>query len=277
LFLHFEMIPDRLPDALRELIAKFPPGVLQFEVGIQTFNDDVARLISRRQDYARLADNLQFLRHQTGVHVHADLIIGLPGEDVASFAAGFDQLVAMKPQEIQLGMLKRLRGTPIVRHDVDWQMVYSPNPPYEILQTKLIDFATMQRLRRFSRYWDSIANSGNFVTTTSLIWGDESPFKWFLALSDWMFIKAGKSHAISLHRLMELLLEFLSVERGVEIGSAAQAIWQDYQRGGRSDRPGFLAAHVAPADTRSIRRKSGPARQARFLAEKSPQLLQPAD
>ena len=92
-----------------------------------------------------------------------------------------------------------------------------------------------------------------------------------------MFIKAGKSHAISLHRLMELLLEFLSVERGVEIGSAAQAIWQDYQRGGRSDRPGFLAAHVAPADTRSIRRKSGPARQARFLAEKSPQLLQPAD
>ena len=67
-------------------------------------------------------------------------------------------------------MLKRLRGTPIVRHDAEWGMVYSPHAPYEILQTKLIDFATMQRLRRFARYWDLIANSGNFVETTPLIW-----------------------------------------------------------------------------------------------------------
>jgi radical SAM superfamily enzyme YgiQ (UPF0313 family) len=270
LFLHFEMIPDRLPDALRELIAKFPPGMLQFEVGIQTFNNDVARLISRRQDYGKLADNLQFLRQKTGVHVHADLIIGLPGEDVASFAAGFDKLVGMKPQEIQIGMLKRLRGTPIVRHDVEWEMVYSPCPPYEILQTKLIDFATMQRLRRFSRYWDLIANSGNFVLTLPLIFGDESPFKWFFALSDWLFIKAGKSHAISLHRLMELMLEFLTSERGIEIKTAAEAIWQDYQRGGRSDRPGFLSPYVAAADTRVSRSKKLPTRQARFLAEANP-------
>jgi hypothetical protein len=266
LFLHFEMIPDRLPDALRELIQQFPAGVLQFEVGIQTFNTDVARLISRRQDYSKLAENLAFLRQETGVHVHADLIIGLPGEDVASFASGFDRLVAMKPQEIQIGMLKRLRGTPIVRHDARWGMVYSPHPPYEILQTKLIDFPTMQRLRRFSRYWDLIANSGNFVATTPLVWGDQSPFKWFFALSDWMFVKAGKSHAISLHRLMELLLEFLTTVRGIAIDEAAAAVWQDYQRGGRSDRPGFLAAYVAPADTRKLRNKSGPARQARFLA-----------
>ncbi len=266
LFLHFEMIPDRLPEALRDLIAKFPPGVLQFEVGIQTFNNEVARLISRRQDYAKLSDNLQFLRQNTGVHVHADLIIGLPGEDVESFGRGFDQLVAMKPQEIQIGMLKRLRGTPIVRHDEEWKMVYSPSPPYEILQTKLIDFAMMQRLRRFSRYWDLIANSGNFVATTPLVWGEESAFKWFFALSDWLFIKAGKSHAISLHRLMELMLEFLSESRGVQKSVAAEAIWQDYQRGGRSDRPGFLAPYVAAADTRSVARKKGPARQARFLA-----------
>jgi len=266
LFLHFEMIPDRLPEALRELIQKFPAGVLQFEVGIQTFNNDVARLISRRQDYAKLAENLRFLRRQTGVHVHADLIIGLPGEDVESFASGFDQLVAMKPQEIQIGMLKRLRGTPIVRHDAEWGMVYSPHPPYEILQTRLIDFAMMQRLRRFGRYWDLIANSGNFVGTMPFIWGDESPFKWFFALADWIFIRAGKSHAISLHRLMELLLEFLSAERGVPIHEAAAAIWQDYQRGGRSDRPGFLAPFVEPADTRGVRSKNVPARQARFLA-----------
>ena len=151
LFLHFEMIPDRLPEALRESIKRFPSGGLQFEVGIQTFNDDVSQRISRRQDNAKLADNLRFLREQTGVHVHADLIVGLPGEDVASFAAGFDRLVALGPQEIQVGILKRLRGTPIVRHDQEWRMVYSPHPPYEVLQTKQIDFATMQQLRRFGR------------------------------------------------------------------------------------------------------------------------------
>src|SRR5207247_3930379 len=126
LFLHFEMIPDRLPEALRETIARFPAGALQFEVGVQTFNDDVAARISRKQDNAKLADNLRYLREHTGVHVHADLIVGLPGEDVESFARGFDRLVALKPQEIQVGMLKRLRGTPIVRHDVEWGMVYSP-------------------------------------------------------------------------------------------------------------------------------------------------------
>src|SRR5437667_1911505 len=148
LFLHFEMIPDRLPEGLRELIRKFPSGALQFEVGIQTFNEEVAERISRRQDNFKLEENLRFLRAETGVHVHADLIVGLPGEDLASFAAGFDRLVALGPQEIQVGILKRLRGTPIVRHDRDWEMIYSPHAPYEVLRTGAIDFPTMQRLRR---------------------------------------------------------------------------------------------------------------------------------
>src|SRR5580658_369408 len=105
LFVHFEMIPDRLPEALREVIAQFPPGALQFEVGIQTFDPSVSANISRRQDNCRLEDNLRFLRRQTGVHVHADLIAGLPGETLESFAAGFDRLLALGPQEIQVGIL----------------------------------------------------------------------------------------------------------------------------------------------------------------------------
>ncbi|HET6327715.1 MAG TPA: cobalamin-dependent protein, partial [Planctomycetaceae bacterium] len=74
LFLHFEMIPDRFPESLRDSIRRFPPGALQFEVGVQTFNDQTAELISRRQDNQKLEENLRFLREQTGVHVHADLI-----------------------------------------------------------------------------------------------------------------------------------------------------------------------------------------------------------
>ena len=266
LFLHFEMIPDRLPDALRSLIAQFPAGSLQFEVGVQTLNDEVAKRISRRQDVARLADNLKFLRQQTGVHVHADLIVGLPGETVDSFAAGFDRLVAMGPQEIQVGMLKRLRGTPIVRHDTEWAMIYSPHPPYEVLQTGAIDFATMQRLRRFARYWDLLANSGNFIQSLPMLWsGGASPFQQFITLSDALHTKAGASHGIALHRLAELLFEHLTETLMISSQSAADVIWQDYQRGGRSDRPRFLAPWTTPADAER-RRTNGPRRQSRHAA-----------
>src|SRR5205085_7031668 len=121
------------------------------EVGIQTFDEVTSRNISRRQNYAKLEENFRYLREHTGVHIHADLIVGLPGEDIESFARGFDRLVAMRPQEIQVGILKRLRGTPIVRHDVEWGMIYSRHAPYEVLATKLMDFETIQKMRRFAR------------------------------------------------------------------------------------------------------------------------------
>ena len=93
-------------------------------------------------------------------------------------------------------------------------MVYSAHPPYEILQTKLIDFATMQRLRRFARFWDLIGNSGNFVATTPLIWRDaSSPFTEFMRLSDWLHAKLGRHHGIPLAQLGELLFIFLTEEK----------------------------------------------------------------
>jgi radical SAM superfamily enzyme YgiQ (UPF0313 family) len=264
-FYHFEMIPDRLPEALRETIAKFPPGTVQFEVGIQTFNPVVGKLISRRQDYTKLDDNLNWLRGNTGVHVHADLIVGLPGEDMASFGAGFDKLITLRPQEIQVGILKRLRGTPIVRHDTEWQMVYHPLPPYEILQTKLIDFATMQRLRRFAKYWDLVGNSGNFVETTPLIWSNAaSPFAAFLRWSDWLHARVNRTDSIALARLMELLLDYLTSELKLDARVAAETLWRDFQRAGRKDKPGFLAAHISDAPKRaSTQRTTGLKRQAR--------------
>jgi radical SAM superfamily enzyme YgiQ (UPF0313 family) len=254
LFFHFEMIPDRLPEGLREIIKKFPPDALQFEIGIQSFNDEVCRLISRRQDFQKLEENLRFLRQETGVYLHTDLIVGLPGEPIESFAQGFDRLIALNPHEIQVGMLKRLRGTPIVRHDREWQMVYNPNAPYEILQNRLIDFPTMQRLRRFSRYWDLVGNSGNFITTTPLIWGDASPFESFMHFSDWLFAKVGRTDSIALARLGELLFEYLTRQLAGDKRLTANALWNDYQRGGRKDKPDYLRAYVsetAEAEERS--------------------------
>ncbi len=286
LFCHFEMIPDRLPEALRELIARFPPGALQFEVGIQSFNDEVCRLIQRRQDGRKLEDNFHFLRRATGVHLHADLIVGLPGESLESFAAGFDRLVRLGPQEIQVGILKRLRGTPIVRHDAEWQMRYHAHPPYEVLQNKLIDFATMQRLRRFARYWELVGNSGNFIETTPLIWrqpgsraalpgqgggaeaGAGSPFAGFLRWSEWLYAHVGRTDSLALHRLAELLFLFLTEERGLEPRAVAQSLWRDYQRGGRADRPEFLRAWIGEGERSASQRPRGSRlkRQARHLA-----------
>jgi radical SAM superfamily enzyme YgiQ (UPF0313 family) len=226
LFVHFEMVPDRLPAELRELIAKFPPGALQFEVGIQTFDDATSKSISRRQNLARLEDNFRFLRAETGVHLHADLIVGLPGEDLASFGRGFDRLVALGPQEIQVGILKRLRGTPIVRHDAEFAMLYSPQPPYEILQTREISFADMQRMRRFARYWDLVANSGRFARVLPLLWRDASPFERFLRFSDWLHARLRRTHEIALNTLTESLRTFLTGELGIgedEVLSALEA------------------------------------------------------
>ncbi|MDZ4683870.1 MAG: DUF4080 domain-containing protein [Planctomycetaceae bacterium] len=260
LFLHFELIPDRLPDALKELIVQFPAGALQFEVGIQTFNDDVGKLISRKQDNALVEQNLHWLREQTGVHVHADLIVGLPGETVDSFAAGFDRLVALGPQEIQVGILKRLRGTPIIRHDAEWQMVYSPHPPYEILQNRLIDFATMQELRRLAKTWDVVANSGNFVETLPWLWGgDGSPFAEFRRFAAWLFAQTGQTHGVALPRLVELVFRFLTEVRRVSPDEVAPVIYRDYLRGGRSDVPRCLQSHL-PERQRSLP-LSLPARQ----------------
>jgi radical SAM superfamily enzyme YgiQ (UPF0313 family) len=270
LFLHFEMIPDRLPDALRDLIGRFPAGSLQFEVGIQTFNDVVAELISRRQDNAKVEENLRWLREATGVHIHADLIVGLPGESADSFGRGFDRLVRIGPQEIQVGLLKRLRGTPITRHDEPWRMVYSPAPPYEILQTKLIGFGSMQRLRRFARYWDLVANSGNFVESTPLLWGKRSPYENFLRFSDWVYRASGRTNGIALKRLAELLFRFLVSESHCDELLAAGAIWNDYRHGGRSDRPEFLRPYLAQLDDSPALAVPAPAlppRQARHASK----------
>jgi radical SAM superfamily enzyme YgiQ (UPF0313 family) len=288
LFLHFEMIPDRLPEVLREIVKKFPPGALQFEVGVQTFNAETARRISRLQDYGRLEDNFHFLRHETGVHIHADLVAGLPGETLESFADGFDRLIALGPQEIQVGILKRLRGAPIARHDAEWGMVYNAHPPYDILQNKLMDFATMQRLRRFARYWDLVGNSGNFVESTPLIWSgfevpasagrtpgpaeaetpNPSPFHAFLHFSDWLYAYTGRTDSIALARLMELLFEFLTVELKLDARCAAEAIWRDYRHGGRHDKPAFLKNFLPAEEKAVLLRKTNttlPKRQARHL------------
>ncbi len=258
LFVHFEVIPDHLPDALKATIQKFPPERLQFEIGIQTWNPEVQSLISRRQDNDKSATNIAWLRNESQAHLHVDLIVGLPGEDIESFAKGFDRLAALNPHDIQVGILKRLRGTPIDRHTLAFNMVYNPAPPYNILATDRIDFATMQRVSRFARFWELVANSGRFARTVPILLGDQ-PFARFLTFADWLFAKTGKTHEMALERLYDLLFECLTQELAEPIDRTTAVLLEDYQASGARGKLSFMPARE-PKNSRMPRQ---PAEQMR--------------
>lgn len=243
LFLHFEMVPDRLPTEIRDLIQKFPEGSLQFEVGIQTLNPAVAANVSRKNDLVKVEQNFNFIRTSTKVHTHADLIVGLPGETLNSFGEGFDRLAVMGPDEIQVGILKRLKGTPIARHEKTFKMIYSDYPPYQILSTDTMDYVTLQKMNRFAKFWDLYANSGNFKNF--MMWfKDQSAansFFWsFFALSEFLSQSFNETHSLSLLSLSEQAWLFLK-SKDVPKEQAYQIIEKDYCYGAkRRDLPFFL-------------------------------------
>ncbi len=257
LFVHFEVVPDRLPQALRKVIAQFPAGSLQFEIGVQTFNPKVQQLISRKQDTARSIENIQWLRTHSGAHLHTDLIFGLPGESLQSMGHSFDQLINLNPHEIQVGILKRLRGMPLIALTSEYQLRFNPNPPYEILSTSLVDFDTLQRLRRFARYWDLIGNSGRFQRALPLILG-QHPFERFLRLSDWLHETTKQTHKIGLRRLFELLYRGLPNALGLSSKDVLDALQEDYQLTKMKGQPDFLrrtSVKATPRESKANRRQ----------------------
>ena len=239
LYLHFEVIPDNLPEKLKETLMRFPKDSLQFEIGVQTFDPEIQSLISRKQNNAKTKENLLWLREHTGAHIHADLIFGLPLDTLDNFGKSFDQLVALNPQEIQLGILKRLRGAPINRHNDEYQLKYSDSPPYTVLSTRDISFMEMQRVKRFARYWDMIANSGRFKYTLPFILNgandndtnaDKTPFERFMTLSDAFFDREGSTWKISLPRLYKLIFEVLTNELRATDEQVKTLLNKDYER-----------------------------------------------
>ncbi|MBF0371513.1 MAG: DUF4080 domain-containing protein [Magnetococcales bacterium] len=246
LFLHFEVIPDRLPEPLKEIIARFPEGILQFEVGIQSYHQGARESINRRQDDQAAHDNLLWLCNQTGVHLHTDLIAGLPHEDLISFAAGFDRLVAISPQEIQVGILKRLRGTPLLDLEKEHGLIFNPAPPYDLLENKLISFTEMARIRRFARYWEMIGNSGRFTHTRELMVAGGSPFRDFMKLSDWLFEETGRTHRIALRKLFRLVYWGLLKGVGLDTKRCLEAVGRDFTHIFKEEKIAWLQTPPSP-------------------------------
>ena len=212
-FAHFEVIPDHFPASIKEKIAKFPHGALQLEIGIQTLNPEIANNISRPLKLDKIRENISFLENETQAHMHLDLIVGLPGETLESFGRNLDELTSLASCEIQIGILKKLSGTYINRHDIEHGMVYSDEPPYDILQNNQLSFKDIQDMKRFARFWDLTYNSGNFKESVPLIWQDGSVFQNFYDFSMWIYEQTSSTWKISLQRLGELLFIYLTTEK----------------------------------------------------------------
>jgi len=216
---HFEMVPFRFPPELMETIARFPRGSLRLEIGIQTLNQEVSALVGRplrprlSPELPRELETLRALRRETNAIIHADLIAGLPGEDMASFGRGFDLLWdALSPPardsakqgsavEVQLGILKLLPGAQIARHSAARGMSYNPAPPYEVTETAALPARDLDRIKNFARFWELVVNRGLADA------GAAPVFDRFMALSDSLLARFGRNWGIAKGDLLEAVRE----------------------------------------------------------------------
>jgi radical SAM superfamily enzyme YgiQ (UPF0313 family) len=225
---HFEMVPSRFPPELIDTLARFPPGTLRLEIGIQTLNPDVSARVCRFSKTEQELVTLRLLREKTRAIIHADLIAGLPGEDMASIGRGFDSLwdALWQPAllqaalsqaalfqasdnnitdintEIQLGILKLLPGTPLARHTNAFAMRYMPMPPYELLESSAITACELNRIKNFARFWEQIINRGLMDI------GCAPVFNRFMTLSDFLFTRCGRNWGIPKDELVEAIRKF---------------------------------------------------------------------
>lgn len=239
LFLHFELVPDFLPDEIKELILKFPEGSLQFEIGIQTLNPETQKLISRKTNLVKAKENISWLSKHTTVHLHVDLIAGLPAEDLEKFAEGFNELWSWEPQEIQLGILKRLKGTTITRHTNDFDYRYSPEAPYSVYANKDMDFVTMNQMKSAAKFWDLIANSGRFSQTLPLLFNDKA-FETLWEISEYMVSKFKRTHSIPLDKLFAEVFTYLTEIKKLPLEDVRSIMGEDFLRIGLQGWPRYL-------------------------------------
>lgn len=256
-FAHFEVIPDHFPASIKEKIASFPHGALQLEIGIQTLNLDIANNISRQLKLDKIKENIRFLENETHAHIHLDLIVGLPGESIESFGANLDELVDLSSCEIQIGILKKLSGTYINRHDIEHGMVYSDIPPYDILKNNQLSFNDIQIMKRFARFWDLTYNSGNFKKSVALLWGEESVFENFYDYSAWIYKQTDSTWKISLQRLGELLFTYLRDVKQLKPEVIAPEMLEDMMKLKGRAIPSYLKPYSKDFTSTAIKGSSG--------------------
>lgn len=210
---HFEIAADILTDEVIDLLRKAPRGVFRIEAGIQSTNEKALDAVARHADLEKIKRNIKLLDERKNLHIHLDLIAGLPYEDIRSFAKSFDDVFAIGSDEIQLGFLKLLRGTRIRRETEKFGYRYQPKPPYEVFANDFISFEDIMLLGRIENVFDKYYNSGAFVYSLRyLMQNESSPFAFFARLAEYFAAEGYDKIALSRDKLYEILAAFSADE-----------------------------------------------------------------
>lgn len=184
---HFEISADLLDDGLINLLESAPPGLFQFEVGVQTTNLEVLREIRRSTRQQKLFRNARRISEGKNIHQHLDLIAGLPGEDMASFERSFNDVYSLDPDMLQLGFLKLLKGSGIRKRAKEYGYVFTVEPPYEVLSNNWMDYGDIRRLKLMEEVFEYYYNSHSFDNTlrVAVAHSTAGPFAFFKKFSEY--------------------------------------------------------------------------------------------
>jgi radical SAM superfamily enzyme YgiQ (UPF0313 family) len=162
---HFEISADLLDHEQITFLTKVPPGLFQFEIGVQSTNPETLAAINRRADQAKLVEKVLELRRGNNIHLHLDLIAGLPYEDRQTLAGSFNQVISLKPHRLQLGFLKLLKGSPIREQAERFRYVYLSEAPYQVLANEFITYAELLELKDIEEVVERVYNSRQYFFT----------------------------------------------------------------------------------------------------------------
>ncbi|NFP91533.1 B12-binding domain-containing radical SAM protein [Clostridium sporogenes] len=206
---HFEISADLLTKEELDILSKSKEERIQFEVGVQTTNNEVLKNINRHVNFETIKEKVEELKKLKNIKQHLDLIAGLPGEDYNSFKNSFNDVYSIEPEEIQLGFLKLLKGSPMRLEAEKWGMVYSPYPPYEILSTKDISYEELLILKKVEGVVDKYYNSGKFNNILKYFMGEfKKPFDFYYRLAMFCNDKGYFDRNISGPQYYKVFLEF---------------------------------------------------------------------
>jgi len=239
---HFEVSAEILSDEAIEFLTKVPPGLFQFEIGVQSTNNRTLSQVNRNTDIKKLFQNVKKLRSSNNIHIHLDLIAGLPGEDYNSFAKSFDDVMALKPNMFQLGFLKLLKGSKIREDAFKYNIAFTDYPPYEVLRTCHLSFYELAELRNIEEIVDRYYNSGRFSATLKYMLGIEnSPFQMFKDIMNFQIRSGNSGKSISNIGQYKLLYDYCRINRFYDESVYKECLAFDYLLQGRNPvMPDFL-------------------------------------
>lgn len=240
---HFEISADLLTDEEIALIGQMRPGLIQLEIGVQSTNDATITEIHRTMQLDRLKAVVRSIQEKENIHEHLDLIAGLPYEGYETFARSFDEIYALKPNQLQLGFLKVLKGSYMYEHAAEYGLVYRSRPPYEVLKTNWLKFGEILRIRQVEEMLEVYYNSGQYATAIRLLETQyASAFAMFAELGTFYEEHGYFGMGHSRMRRAEILLEFAKERKPGLLPVLGEGLVYDlYERENLGSRPSWAA------------------------------------